>query len=133
MEHRIKPGNKSSNRAFTLIELLIVLLLISLLASFVLPKVVGSINDAKESALKENLKVMRDALDDYYTDNSRYPASLDVLVEKRYLRKVPSDPVAEEGESWALEYSNDGENTGVINVHSSSTAISSQQTPYNEW
>jgi len=126
-------GRYIRSTAFTLIELLIVLLLISLLASVVMPTVVGSINDAKESALKKNLQVMRDAIDDYYTDNNHYPVTLDVLVKNRYLRKIPVDPITEVAGDWVLEYHNDGEIRGVINVHSNSDAISSQQSPYNEW
>lgn len=127
------PGRRTHTTGFTLIELLIVLLLIALLASAVMPTVIGSITDAKESALKENLKVIREAIDDYYIDNARYPESLDVLVAKRYLRKIPVDPVSDESADWVLLYSNDGESRGVIDLHSTSTAISSDNTPYNEW
>lgn len=129
----MQHGNRHTSGAFTLIELLIVLLLISLLASVVMPTVVGSIHDAKESALKENLRVMRDAIDEYYADNNHYPGSLHELVNNRYLRKIPVDPITESDEDWALEYYSDGETRGVINVHSSSDEMSSQQMPYNEW
>lgn len=133
MVQHTNPGNRARTTAFTLIELLIVLLLIALLASAVMPTVVGSVKDAKESALKENLKVIREAIDDYYTDNARYPTTLDILVTKRYLRKIPVDPISDDSAGWVLQYHTDGESRGIIDVHSASTAISSNKTPYSEW
>lgn len=126
-------GNIRHSSAFTLIELLLVMLLIALLASVVTPTVVNSIHHAKESALKENLKVMREAVDDYYTDNGHYPPSFDELVERRYIRKLPVDPMMDDSPEWTLAYHDDGETRGIINLHSQSSTISSEGSPYNTW
>lgn len=121
---------------FTLMELLLVLALIALLASLVTPVVTGSVHRAKESTLKENLFTMRKALDDYYADNGGYPAALELLVQKRYLRKIPTDPVTERRDSWALVRADDdgqGKGGGIIDVRSGSEEKDANGVPYKEW
>lgn len=120
---------------FTIIELLVVLLLISLLASVVVPVVSKSITRAKEAALKENLFVVRKALDDYYADKGIYPEILKQLVDERYLRYLPENPVADTTQQWQLIFSgNESEQSaGIMDLRSFSTDISSEGSPYNEW
>ncbi len=121
---------------FTLIELLFVLLIVALLASLVAPVVTNSIGRAKESTLKEDLKVMRKAIDDYYADTGKYPAELNDLVTKRYLRKIPVDPVTESRDTWKLvqaEDSKTGAAQGIIDVHSGSEEKASDETYYKDW
>ena len=67
------------NRGFTLIELLVALAIIALLLSLVVPNYFGSVTRADEAVLKENLYLMRDAIDKHYADTGRYPASLDEI------------------------------------------------------
>ena len=121
-------------KGFTIIELLVVLLLISLLASIVVPVVDKSILRAKEATLKENLFIVRKSLDDYYADKGYYPETLKQLVEDRYIRHVPDDPVSQTTE-WLLVFvDNDiNQGRGIINLRSLSTEISSEGTYYNEW
>lgn len=120
---------------FSLMELLIVLVLMALLAGVVTPVVTKSISRAKESTLKENLFVMRKAIDDYYADKGRYPESLDILVEEKYLRHIPDDPITETKQQWAVDHAEsvEGGQGGIIDVHSESDKESSEGTPYNEW
>ena len=123
-------------RGFTLMELLLVLALIALLASLVTPVVTGSIHRARESTLKENLFTMRKAIDDYYADNSGYPVELDLLVQKRYLRKIPTDPITDRRDSWVLVRTDDdsqGKGSGIIDVHSGSDEKDGNGAPYKEW
>lgn len=122
------------SKGFTIIELLVVLLLISLLASIVVPVVDKSILRAKEATLKENLFIVRKSLDDYYADKGYYPETLKQLVEDRYIRHVPDDPVSQTTE-WLLVFvDNDiNQGRGIINLRSLSTEISSEGTYYNEW
>jgi len=123
-------------RGFTLMELLLVLALIALLASLVTPVVTGSIHRARESTLKENLFTMRKAIDDYYADNGGYPAELELLVQKRYLRKIPTDPITDRRDSWVLVRTDDdsqGKGSGIIDVHSGSDEKDGNGAPYKEW
>lgn len=117
-------------------ELLLVLVLIALLASVAMPVVTSSVHRARESTLKENLFTMRKAIDDYYADNGGYPAELEVLVQKRYLRKIPTDPLTDRRDSWVLVHTDDdsqGKGGGIIDVHSGSDEKDDNGTPYKEW
>ena len=87
-------------KGFTLIELMVVLTILALLLSIVVPDYVGRVHRAEEAVLKENLVLMRDALDKHYADAGRYPATLQELVAKRYLRAIPPDPFTRSPTTW---------------------------------
>src|SRR5262249_48755764 len=85
---------------WTLIELLVVISLIMILSSVPLVSYRNSITHAKEAALRSDLLLMRDAIDQYYADMGKYPESLDALVSESYLRTVPKDPFTESTTTW---------------------------------
>ena len=85
---------------FTLIELLVVISLISILAAMAVVQYRNSIQRTQEATLKTNLFRMRDAIDQYYADKGRYPASLDALVSEQYLRRIPEDPFTKSADTW---------------------------------
>jgi general secretion pathway protein G len=87
---------------FTLIELLVVLAIIGLLLSVTVPRYFHVIDASKEKILVENLRITRDAIDKFYGDRGRYPDSIDELVEKKYLRALPFDPLTESDASWVV-------------------------------
>lgn len=87
-------------RGFTLIELLVVMAVIATLLTIALPRYFQHLDRAREVTLKESLSVMRDAIDRYQGDTGRYPETLEELVSKRYLRKVPIDPLTELPDTW---------------------------------
>jgi len=89
-------------RGFTLIELLVVLAIVATLLMLSLPRYSQSVDVARERVLVENLRTTRDAIDKFYADTLRYPDSLDELVEKRYLRALPMDPIADSDRTWTL-------------------------------
>lgn len=130
---------RRDSRGFTLIELLLSLLIVALLASLVTPVVVGSIHRARESALKEDLYAMRKAIDDYYADAGTYPTELDELVTKRYLRRVPVDPITEKRDTWVFTRTdsekNDksGKSSGIVDVRSGSKEKASDGSYYKDW
>lgn len=85
---------------FTLVELMVVLTVIALLLSVVIPDYIGRMKSAEEAVLRENLTMMREALDKHYADAGKYPTSLDELVSKRYLRAIPPDPFTRSSSTW---------------------------------
>ncbi len=89
-------------RGFTLIELLVVMAIIATLLTLALPRYFGSVDRSKEVTLVQSLATMRDAIDKFYADNGRYPEQIAELVDKRYLRAVPVDPVTESKETWVV-------------------------------
>lgn len=118
-----------------MLELLVVLVIVALLASLATPIVSKSVQQATESALKEDLFVMRKALDDYYADHGFYPEALSALVEEQYLRNIPQDPIARrENGQWALTWVEgvDGKR-GIIDIHSSAGGRASDGRTYQQW
>lgn len=122
-------------RGFTFIEMLIVVAIIGILATIALPSFQLAVTKAKEAALKENLFILRDVIDQYYADQEQYPPSLADLVEKRYLRRVPVDPLTGKSDSWAFVYATDeqGQETGIVDVRSGSEQVGLNGVPYQEW
>jgi general secretion pathway protein G len=103
---------------FTLVELMVVLTVIALLLAVVVPDYVGRVQKAEEAVLKENLLVMRDALDKHYADAGKYPATLQDLVAKRYLRAIPPDPFTQSETTWVAVPPSDPNKGGVYDVKS---------------
>lgn len=120
-------------RGFTLIELLVALAIIALLLSLVVPRYLGSLTRAEEAVLKENLTLMRDALDKHYADTGRYPASLEDLVTKRYLRSIPIDPVAQSAEKWIIVPPTETALGAVYDVRSGARGVDRGGRPYEQW
>jgi general secretion pathway protein G len=118
---------------FTLIELLVVMSIIALLASLAVPRYFGSVDKSKNVMLKENLALMRDALDKYYGDNDKYPDTLDDLVSRKYLRNIPRDPLTESTTTWIVVAPQDQNKGGVYDVHSGAEGNAPDGTPYKEW
>jgi general secretion pathway protein G len=105
----------SKSRGFTLMELMVVMVLIAVLASLAMPVVMNSIQRGREAALKENLFIMRKAIDDFYADTGSYPSEIEQLVEQRYLRNIPVDPLTERSDTWRVV--RDG--AGIIDIQGS--------------
>lgn len=124
---------RKKTKGFTLVELMVVLTVIGLLLSVVVPDYVGRVKRAEEAVLQENLNVMRDALDKHYADAGRYPAQLDELVAKRYLRSIPKDPLTQSESSWIVVAPTDPEKGGVYDVRSAAKGVGSNGKPYERW
>jgi general secretion pathway protein G len=121
---------------FTLLELMLVISIIIILAAITLPQYQKTIKHTRETVLKDDLRKMRSLIDQFAADKGRLPQSLDELASEGYMREVPVDPFTSE-KDWAITTGEDpnslqGE-TGMTDVHSSSTEVSSEGTPYNEW
>ena len=87
-----------SPKGFSLLELMIAMFILVILLSVALPTYQRSVQHAKETVLKENLWQMRKAIDQYASDKGKYPQSLNDLVEGKYLREMPVDPVEDKAE-----------------------------------
>ena len=125
-------------RGFTLIELLIVMVIISILAGVGLYMYNNSLTTAREAVLRQNLTGMREAIDRYYADKNKWPASLDTLVSEKYIRQVPDDPTTG-APDWQTtigepDPSNPSAESGISDVHSNSSQSSPiDGTSYAEW
>lgn len=130
----VKPMNKTQP-GFTLIELLVVLAILSTLLTIAVPRYFGSVDRAKEASLKQNLVVLRDAIDKYQTDNGEYPNSLEALAQGRYIRFVPEDPITKSKETWVLvKPSGEEEDSKLIyDVRSGAPGASRDGTSYASW
>ena len=131
MEYRTVSGRAHGDqRGFTLIELLVVMAIIATLLLIAVPRYSLSLQRAREATLHQDLFVMRDAIDKFLGDSGHYPAALEELVQARYLRNIPQDPVTKSAETWLLVRSDDAELVGVRDVHSGAEGSDSTGTAY---
>lgn len=119
-------------RAFTMIELMVVMAMIATLIAIAMPRYFDGLERAKETALRQNLKEMREAIGHYFEDKGQYPASLETLVSERYLRFIPEDPITESAESWQVVQLSQSQ-SGVYDIASGSEAAAKDGTPYSSW
>ncbi|QOJ22402.1 MAG: prepilin-type N-terminal cleavage/methylation domain-containing protein [Gammaproteobacteria bacterium] len=118
---------------FTLIELLVVMAIIATLLSIVAPRYFNSIDKAKESVLRQDLGVMRNAIDQFYSDFGKYPIDLAELVDKRYMRSIPRDPFTESDKTWIEIPPKNETESGVYDVQSGYTGRALDGSYYQEW
>jgi general secretion pathway protein G len=123
---------------FTLIELMVVLTLIMVLAAMGVVQYRNSIVRTKEAVLAEDLFRMRDAIDQYYADKAKYPASLDAMVTDGYLRSVPKDPITDKTDTWQTvpsepDPANPTAEIGIVDVKSGAPGTSLDGRPYVEF
>lgn len=105
--------NRTTQRGFTLIEIMVVMVILGLLVALVAPNIMGRGDEARVTTAKAQMRQIASALDLYRLDNSHYPSTqqgLEALVEKPsgnpepknwnpegYMNSVPQDP-------WGNEY-----------------------------
>jgi general secretion pathway protein G len=118
---------------FTLIELVVVLAIVALLLTIATPRYFHSVDRSKETVLRSNLAMTRDALDKFYGDHGKYPDDLPALVTRKYLRSLPSDPITESTETWTIVAPENPEQGGVINIHSGAEGTAADGTKYSDW
>ena len=130
--------HRNRSRGFTLIELMIVISLILILVSISIPAYNQSILRAKESVLLQNLFTLRSLISQYTLDKQKAPQSLEDLVQAQYIKQIPIDPFTGKNDSWTVDQEDyslsvDQQETGITDVHSGSSLISTSGTAYSSW
>ena len=120
-------------RGFTLIELMVVMAIIGTLLAIVAPRYFGSVEHARETALKQDLAVMREAIGQFHGDLGRYPDNLNELVAKRYLKRIPVDPITERSDTWLAVAHPDPNVTGMYDITSGAEGVGRDGSPYQAW
>ena len=130
-------SSRARSRGFTLIEMLVVISMILILLSIALPMYTRSIQHSREVRLKQDLKTLNDAIDNYSLDKGPAPQSADDLVQAGYIKFIPSD-ITGRTDSWQWKQEEfdkawDPNNPGIGYVRSGSDEVSSDGRPYSEW
>jgi general secretion pathway protein G len=128
-----RSNRRGSKCGFTLIELLIVMAIIGTLLSIAVPRYFRTLERARETVLKQDLSILREAIDKHYADLNEYPDTLPALVEKRYVRSVPVDPFTKLADTWTLIPSDDPDHAGIRDIHSGAAESAADGTPVASW
>ncbi len=129
---------RKQGAGFTMIELLIVISIMLILMLIAVPKYTVAIKSAREAVLREDLHVMRAAIDSYTMDKQKAPQSLDDLVQEGYLKNIPEDPITHSNETWVTDTSDalssvDETDPGIVDVHSGAEESASDGQSYSTW
>ena len=135
MKHSLKKLYSHSNTTlgFTLVELLVVLAILALLLTLAVPRYFTSIERAKDATLKHDLNSLREGIDKYYADNGQYPKTLEDLVDKKYIRKFPIDPITEKPNTWIFTPPEPPLEGDIYDIHSGATGTAKDGTRYADW
>ena len=124
---------RGAARGFTLIELLVVMAIIGTLLALAVPRYFRTVERARETVLRHDLSILREAIDKYYSDLNEYPDTLQALADKRYVRAVPIDPFTKVADSWVLVPSDDPDHPGIRDLHSGAETNAADGTPFASW
>ena len=128
---RYNNRNGGSGRGFTFIEAATISI-IAILCMIAYPSAANYVKKTRDAALKKDLYVLRESIDKFYAAYSRYPKSLDELVEKSFIRAIPIDPVTGSYQTWKILPSTDDERD-VFNVKSGADGADSESIAYENY
>ena len=137
-DHHTEPAEQERQAGFTLIELIVVMIIIATLAAMAVPAYAHHLRVASETVLREDLQVMRQAIDSYTVDKQKAPQSGEDLVTSGYLKVIPIDPITHSASTWTFDRTDsfssvDQTETGINNVHSGAGTASTEGTSYSTW
>ena len=117
---------------------MIVMAIIGVLAVVAVPSYISAIKHAREAVLREDLHILRAAIDSYTMDKQKAPQSLDDLVQEGYLKIIPEDPMTHSASTWATDSSDamhslDQTDSGIDDIHSGSQESGSDGQAYSTW
>ncbi len=132
------PNYHARQTGFTLMEMLVVIAIMLILVSIAVPAYNRSITRAREAVLRQDLFTLRSMINQYTEDQEKAPQALSDLVSAGYLKQIPVDPITHSSASWQVQQdgvllSVDQQEPGIDDVHSGSSRVSSEGTPYSEW
>ena len=153
---RLAPA-KRRQPGFTLIELIVATTIILILTGMALPTARFMLQRTREKELREDLWMMRDAIDRYKAaadlgafktklGSDNYPPDLETLVKGedvagkklKFLRKIPVDPMTGKAE-WGMHSMQDDpasdswDEQNLFDVYSKSQATALDGTKYRDW
>ena len=126
-------NGRTRTAGFTLIELLVVMTIIATLLTIAVPRYFKTLERSRETVLRQDLQVLREAIDKHYGDLGQYPDSLVALVERKYIRAVPVDPLTKAADTWEMVVSDDPDHPGIRDVHSGAPGNGEDGSPYSQW
>jgi general secretion pathway protein G len=112
---------------------LVVMVIIATLLTIAVPRYFNSVEKSKEAVLRQDLALMREALDKYYGDNGKYPDALEDLVRKKYLRSLPLDPITGSAATWLVVAPDTTEKGGVYDIKSGAPGNARDGSEYRVW
>ena len=130
------PNGKNKGftvQGFTLVELLVVLAILALLLTLAVPRYFSGIERAKEATLRQDLNAIRESIDKFYADNGIYPKDLEDLVERKYIRKLPVDPITDSSETWLITSPEPPLEGEVYDIHSGALGTAKDGSQYADW
>jgi general secretion pathway protein G len=123
---------RGNQQGFTFVELMVVMAMIALLLSVALPRYFDGLTRAQEAVLKDDLFTMREAIDQYYLDKGHYPSSLNSLVQSRYIKAVPVDPMTDSAQTW-IELGLPNDPSVLFDIRSGASGEADDGTAYYDW
>ncbi len=156
---KLSDFHRRAERGFTLAEMVMVAGLLAILATMVLPVAKFTVKRRKETELRLALRQMRTAIDEYKRLSDQgmipvtlgsegYPMDLESLVEgvdlvgqevkRKFLRRIPVDPMTKEAEWGKRSYQDDADSTSwggenLWDVYSLSDGTAIDGSKYKDW
>jgi len=135
---KVRHHRPDGSRGFTLLELLVVIGIIGIVSTIAVGQYQRSILKAREAVLKEDLYIMRQAINHYFADKQEWPPDLQALVEESYIHAIPVDPMTHSSDTWITETASSDDrdiatSPGIADVRSGAGGYGMDGTSYGEW